>query len=302
MNVPAKLAAFAAVLAVAFGGAALAGAAIDPTEADQTAGAAHGGSERTGGEGHGEPAGGHGQAADAHGEAADAAPGGLAVSEGGYTLEPDRTTFAAGEPARFSFHISDARARAVRDFELEHERELHLIVVSRDTATYRHLHPRKSPDGTWSVELSLPEPGAYRAYADFTVGGERHTLAADLVVPGELTPQPFPVPATADEDAGYDVELRADHPEAGSEGELTFAVTRDGEPVEALQDYLGAKGHLVALREGDLAYLHVHPTDAGANEVPFAATFPSAGRYRLFFQFKTDGRVRTVDYTLEVPR
>jgi hypothetical protein len=55
----------------------------------------------------------------------------------------------------------------VRDeFELEHERELHLIVVRRDTAVYQHLHPRKGVDGTWSVQLTLTEPGVYRAYAE----------------------------------------------------------------------------------------------------------------------------------------
>ena len=30
-----------------------------------------------------------------------------------------------------------------------------------------------------------------------------------------------------------------------------------------LQPYLGAYGHLVALRDGDLAYLHVHPGEHG---------------------------------------
>ena len=40
---------------------------------------------------------------------------------------------------------------------------------------------------------------------------------------------------------------------------LTATVTQDGEPVTDLQPYLGAYGHLVALRDGDLGYLHVHP-------------------------------------------
>ena len=53
---------------------------------------------------------------------------------------------------------------------------------------------------------------------------------------------------------------------------LSFDVTRDGKPV-AVEDYLGAKGHLVALREGDLAFLHVHPD---ADRLKFAATFPNA--------------------------
>ena len=67
-----------------------------------------------------------------------------------------------------------------------------------------------------------------------------------------------------------------------------------------MQDYLGAKGHLVALRQGDLAFLHVHPD---ANSLKFMATFPTAGAYRLFLQFKTtDGRLHTAAFTQEVTR
>ena len=91
--------------------------------------------------------------------------------------------------------------------------------------------------------------------------------------------QPLPAPrrraSTVD---GLRVALAED-----AEKELGFTVTRDGSPV-AIQPYLGAKGHLVALREGDLAFLHVHPD---ANRLRFEATFPTAGRYRLFLQFKT---------------
>ena len=85
---------------------------------------------------------------------------------------------------------------------------------------------------------------------------------------------------------------------AGAESELAFAVTRHGTPV-AIQDYLGAKGHLVALRQGDLAFLHVHPD---ANSLKFMATFPTAGTYRLFLQFRVAGRVHTAAFTLEVSR
>ena len=84
---------------------------------------------------------------------------------------------------------------------------------------------------------------------------------------------------------------------AGREAELRFEVTRDGEPVTT-EPYLGAGGHLVALREGDLAFLHVHPTDG----LGFMATFPSPGRYRLFVQFKHEGEVRTAAFTQVVGR
>jgi hypothetical protein len=306
VNVPTRLAAFAAVLGLAFGGAALAGAAIDPTDdADVAADADHGGGEATSASAHG---GGEAAATDegAHGAAAGAtALSGLAVSQDGFTLEPDRATFTGDGPKRFTFRIVDDRGRVIRDeYEIESERELHLVVVRRDTATYEHVHPRKGDDGTWSVELELREPGVYRAFADFQIDGEKRALATDLFVPGDFQPKALPEPEPVGEVDGYSAEVAASQPlQAGQARTLTFSISRAGRPFTDLEPYLGARGHLVALREGDLGYLHVHPDEGvGGNEVAFEATFPTAGRYRLFFQFKTGGRVRTVDYTVEVPR
>lgn len=331
MNVPARLAAFAAVLGLAFGGAALAGAAIDPTDDTVTAEAGPDASQAVSGgeDAHGDSHGGVKQAtpapADGHGGATPMA-GGLAVREGGYAFEADRTHFTATPKASFSFRITDERGRVVRDgFELEHEKELHLIVVRRDTAVFEHVHPRKGRDGTWSVALDLRAAGVYRAYADFKLGGKKRTLAADLFVPGPFKPSQLPAPASTDRaldtegrpTGDIDITLKAPGVRAGLKTPLTFAASRDGQPLGALEPYLGARGHLVALREGDLAYLHVHPTEGGdehahqgggmsseahSNETRFAATFPTPGRYRLFLQFKTGGEVRTVAYTVQVPR
>ena len=85
----------------------------------------------------------------------------------------------------------------------------------------------------------------------------------------------------------------------GRETMLRFTVTKDGRPV-AVEPYLGAGGHLVALREGDLAFLHVHPVEhANGGSIAFAATFPTEGKYRLFLQFRVAGRVQTVAFTQE---
>ena len=65
-----------------------------------------------------------------------------------------------------------------------------------------------------------------------------------------------------------------------------------------------ADGHLVALREGDLAFLHVHPleaeAEADADAIRFATEFPSEGEYRLFLQFKDGGSVHTAEFTRAV--
>ncbi len=315
MTVLTRLAAFVAVLALASVGAALAGAAIDPTDKQgAVTDEKHGGTQGAAAQDpHGSslpPMATRGKAG--HGAEMSAAASGLAVSDDGYSFDVDRVFFTAGEGAPLTFRITDDRGRVVRDeFELEHTKRLHLIVVRRDTAIFEHVHPRKGADGTWSVALNLREAGVYRAYADFKIDGKRRTLATDLFVPGDFRPNPLPAIASvarAADDAGtpagdLDVTLKATGVRAGRETPVTFAVLRDGQPLEALDAYLGAKGHLVALREGDLAYLHVHPTEGGSsrgNEVGFMATFPTAGRYRLFLQFQTGGKVRTVAYTVEV--
>jgi hypothetical protein len=294
MRVTHRLLAFAAVLAVAFGGAAAVGATVGPAD-EPSSPADAGGGGHDGRKPHAGAA-----------TAAAKAPGGLAVSQDGLTLETERTRFAAGEPARFAFRIVDARGEALRDaFELEAEREMHLIVVRADATAYRHLHPRRDDQGNWQTRLTLPEAGVYRAYADFKVGERQRTLATTLTAPGDFRPRALPSPTPTVAGGPFEVGLRAPGLRAGREAGLTFAVSREGRPAEGLERHLGARGHLVALREGDLAYLHVHPTAVHRrrpHEVPFTATFPSAGRYRLFLQLRADGRVRTVALTLEVPR
>jgi hypothetical protein len=167
---------------------------------------------------------------------------------------------------------------------------MHLIVARRDLTGFQHLHPKLQSDGSWSTRIRIDDAGSYRLFADFARGGENHTLAADLRVDGDADLRELPAPsATARTDSGY--EVTAD--EHG--GNLSFHITRDGAPVE-VEPYLGAGGHLVALREGDLAFLHVHPTGEGTD---FAVEFPTAGRYRLFLQFKHEGRVHTAAFTRE---
>lgn len=305
MSTGTRIATFAVVLGAAFVAAFALGSAFEP--ADTEAGDGHGAMEAASG-GHGAmTAAGHGRQAEAGGhgghEDAAAAMRGLAVSEDGYTLRLSQTRVSARETRRLRFRIEGPDGAAVTRFDELHEREMHLIVVRRDGAHFQHLHPTIDGDGTWSVALKLPAPGVYRAFADFSVAGETHTLAADVFAPGAFRPRSLPAAATVDRTAGYEVRLREPAVQAGVPSTLRFFLRKGGEPV-APAGYLGARGHLVALREGDLAYLHVHP-DAGEtapHEIPYSATFPTVGRYRLYLQFKHAGRVQTAEFTLAVAR
>lgn len=280
MSTTARIAAFAVGLLVAFAAAWGAGAAVAPVLDEPVA------SHDMGDESEGEA---HTDDAPHAAEEATHLPGGLLVSQDGYTLELPGTTQRPGR-ATLRFTITGPDGAPVTSYDVEHEKQLHLIAVRRDFSGYQHVHPTLSQDGVWTTDLDLT-PGSWRVFADFRpTGGEAVTLGTDLQVTGRFRPTQHPGSVTSTEVDGYAVEL------IGSldEGAVSVRVSRDGEPVTDLQPYLGAYGHLVALREGDLAYLHVHPeaSDAGP-EVPFGVELPSAGGYRLFFDFKHDGVVRT---------
>jgi hypothetical protein len=281
MSAGAKLAAFAGVLAVLFGGGALAGAAIGPDPTTRS-----------------EPQE-HSEMASTHNsEHAEADPvRGLAVAANGLRVVVADPELRRDRAERLAFRIVDAHGDTVRDFDVGHTKRMHLIVARRDLTGFQHLHPEQGPDGTWTTTVRLEEAGSYRMFADFSYHDEAQTLAADLRVDGDADLRPLPAATpTAVSDGGYDVRLDSGRVRPGAEAELRFTITKDGVPVHT-ETYLGAGGHLVALRDGDMAFLHVHPMD---DSVRFAATFPTEGRYRLFLQFQHEGRVQTVAFTQEV--
>lgn len=239
---------------------------------------------------------------EASGPAAHAQASGLATTAGGYTFDAARTSFATGRSA-FRFRILDAGGTPAHDFTEEGGVRLHLIVVRRDLTGYAHLHPRLQADGSWAVPLDLARPGVYRAYADFERDGEKTVLGRDLFVAGAMRARPLPAPRDTVTVDGYRVDLETPTLHAGKAAVLDFAVSRDGHPVRSFQSYVGMRGHLIALRDGDLAYSHVHPLDGSATgRIGFETELDAPGAYRLFMQFKVGGRVHTAPFTIEVRR
>lgn len=284
MNTPTRLAGFGAVAAVVFGAALLAGRAIGPVDVEEPT--AHDTHQSSGGAG-----------------TTTEIPGGLMTSQDGYTLTLTDSQAEAGDAVPVSFTITGPDGAPVASYDVQHEKQLHLIAVRRDFSGFQHVHPTLD-DGTWSTDLALT-PGTWRLFADFkATGGEALTLGTDLAVDGAFdAAAPAQETRTATVD-GYQVTLDGDLT-AGADAKLTLSVSKDGRPVTDLQPYLGAYGHLVALRGGDLAYLHVHPdgepgdgrTEPGP-EVVFYAAVPSAGTYHLYLDFQHDGVVRTAAFTV----
>ncbi|MET7304475.1 hypothetical protein [Embleya sp. NPDC005575] len=308
MNTVTKVGAFGAGVLLAFGAAFGVGHAVGPVGSDpEPAHDKHGGKTATTDPAHG---GDHDVAPPTSvPPAAAESPGGLQVSERGYTLAPAGDPLPVGVATDFRFRVLGPDGNPWTRYDRAHDKDLHLIVARRDLSGFRHVHPVLGADGTWSVPLTFASAGAYRVFADFAPTGDPAgplTLGADVFVAGGYEPAPLPAPARTATVDGYTVTLDGDLA-AGKSGLLTLNVSKDGRSVTDLQPYLGAFGHLVALRQGDLAYLHVHPQGApGDGKTPagpgiaFHAQAPSAGNYRLYLDFRHEGTVRTAEFTVAV--
>ena len=295
-----RLGAFAGVLALAFAGAFALGSAVDPIAAADPAAP----SDSTGMTGMTD---GHGGDTGHTADTAAAQPPGLAVSQSGYTLVPATTFFQPGKQETLKFTIQGPDGKPVTQYTKTHEKDLHLIVVRRDLSGFDHVHPTQDASGTWSIPFTFTAGGTWRLFTDFqpTALGKTLTLGTDVNVSGLYIPVPLNEPASVFSIDGYDVTL-AGTPIAGKESELTFTISKGGKAVTDLQPYLGAFGHLVSLRSGDLAYLHTHPSqEAAAGQkggpgITFGTTFPTAGTYSLFLDFQHAGKVRTAEFTVNV--
>jgi len=299
-----RLGAYAGALALAFAGAFALGSAVDPiAAADPAPKSDHAGPADEMGDDMGDGTAGH----EAGHSDPGAQPPGLAVSQDGYTLVPAATFFQPGKPETLKFTVNGPDGKPVTQYTKTHEKDLHLIVVRRDLSGFRHVHPTRDASGAWSIPFDFTAGGTWRIFTDFQPAALGKTLAlgTDVNVSGLYIPVPLPEASSVTSTDGYDVTL-AGTPVAGKESELTFSVTKNGKPVTDLEPYLGAFGHLVSLRSGDLAYLHNHPAQMaeagskGGPQIRFGTTFPTASTYSLFLDFQHAGKVHTAEFRVDV--
>ena len=293
MKTPTRLSLYGLGLVAAFGAAFLVSGAVVPESAvdarEAQAEGSHGAHSETP-----EP------------EAAEPTMPGLSLSADGYRLSAVSTPGTVGEDGELRFSVLDESGAPVLEFTEEHEKELHLIVVREDGSEFRHVHPELDAEGTWSLPWTWNEAGSYRVFADFipAAADQGLTLTRSVNVSGDFQPVPAVEELRSAQSGEYDVELVGDLT-AGGSSTLSVEVTQDGRPVTTMQPYLGAFGHLVALRDGDLAYLHVHPEGAepepgelSGPTVEFATEAPTPGRYLLYFDFQIDDEIHSASFVL----
>ncbi|MFC5649795.1 hypothetical protein ACFPYJ_11815 [Paenibacillus solisilvae] len=217
----------------------------------------------------------------------------------------------AGEPATLRLTILDAEGMPVpaQQLEVNHEKKLHLIIVSRGLSRFMHVHPVDAGEtGVFEVPITFAAAGDYKLIADFRPVGSGSIWRSDWArVQGEASNEPVLLPDKQLERSaeGMNVNLNFAHPpQAGVEDEMTFTFEQraDGAAVTDLEPYLGSVGHVVIVDSEIEHYLHVHPMNerTAGPAATFSTTFPTSGQYKIWGQFQRGGSVIIVPFVVNV--
>ncbi|WP_040980566.1 MULTISPECIES: hypothetical protein [Oceanobacillus] len=193
-----------------------------------------------------------------------------------------------------SIELEDQEGAAPK-LAIEHEKEMHFIMVSNDLEEYYHLHPEKQKDGLYTVNQSLND-GTYQAFVDIVPEGKAYQPVPNTVQVGTNETGKANLESEDNwtkEMDGYTVTLEDVEAKVGEEVPLIFDAHG-----ETPDPYLGALGHVVILDENAEQYIHVHPDSD--DTTTFSAHFPEPGMYKIWGEFKFGDDVHIYSFIIEV--
>lgn len=232
-------------------------------------------------------------------------------------VETNPSEVLAEEAFKLTLRVSNsADSKPVTEFDEVHTKLLHLIVVSEDLTIFLHLHPDYQGDGIFILDdVDLPKEANYILFADFTpTDDEQQIIRLELSTADAQASEPELVAGTPEarvDKLRFQLDM-ADDLKTHEGTTLRFHVTDaiNGEPIETLDEYLGAAGHLVVVDESGEIYLHTHPaghTMAGMQmtygpDIEFMTEFPTSGLYALWLQVEYEGEIYTAPFVIDVTR
>jgi Cu+-exporting ATPase len=236
----------------------------------------------------------------------------------GMPMRPAMSVMMTAEvdPARV---VDAGTGEPVEDITRSHEAWMHLIATRDDLGTFAHVHPEPTGEaGELAVDITFPTAGRYIVNTEFRQQGQMSdvhqrqyvTVTGNAPAPAVLTESPREVVVD-----GVRVELGGEAV-VGERSDLHFEFTdaATGEPIDDLQPFLAAAGHVVVMRADGTTFAHEHaevedssgrpvfalPGTTFGPELDVHAQFDTAGTYQLWGQFRTAaGDVITVPFTVD---
>lgn len=243
------------------------------------------------------------QSEEAHGEEeehgaheGEGHEGGHGDHEGESTSEVQADVKLDGE--EMTITLTDLDGNPMDNLEVNHEKLMHLIVISKDLEQFQHLHPEKVSEGVFTAKADLEE-GMYQAFVDIKPSELEYVNEPHPVMVGKHSSHEDdhvhlePETEWTKEQGDYNVTLDVNNFSVKENVVLSFNI-EGAEP----EDYLGALGHVVVVDEGLEEFIHVHPREG--EEPVFEAHFSKPGMYKLWAEFKLVGKVYAFPYVLEI--
>lgn len=232
------------------------------------------------------------------------------------TLATEPAVVEANHPTKLTFGVQNgvARLASTKDFEVVHEKPMHLMIISDDLSFFAHEHPHADINGLFNHTFTFPAAGKYHLYLDYTPASTGHQLGHMLLnVVGEpIIPN---MPLNVDENLtktinGARVTMKPEKPfKTNDPVEINFYLEdeKTGKPINDLDPYLGAYAHFVIIDEQHTEFLHAHPMEhgtpmphAGGPIVGTHTIFPKPGKYKLWAQFLHGDKMIIASFVVDV--
>ena len=260
-----------------------------------------------------------------------------AVPEPVVDMETVPAEITAGSQATIMFLLRDDNNKPIKDLVITHDRLIHVVIISEDLSVFGHIHAEDigpittemRESARFPVRYTFPKAGKYNIAVDFAYGGRGYSELLDLEVGGSPAMGRVQKDLSREKDFnGYLAKLTVspETPVAGKETTLRYTFTKNGRPVVDIEPYLSAAMHLAVINEGMQHYfIHAHGDRPGtmqyrgheghmethvAHSVPHGAkfgpeieanvVFPVKGTYKIFSEIQHDGKVRLIEFMVEV--
>lgn len=212
----------------------------------------------------------------------------------------------AGKPATLIYSFE--RNGAEQALEVAHEHKLHIIAVSEDLSWFSHVHADTSESNPYVAQLTFPYNGNYYLYADYKpVGGASTYDRKSIAVQGgkDVETDGLKYEKFIDHQDGYSLTLVGARDLGYANNlPLRFTLKKGGEILDEsiLEDYLGAKAHIVIIGRDTKEFIHAHSLKHKDYSIYGQASLPKAGWYKMWVQYKINGKLYTSGFAMNASK
>ena len=221
----------------------------------------------------------------------------------------------AGRPALITIDVIEKQTRKrIKEFDILHEKLMHVIIVSEDLSHFSHVHPVFDyKEGRFTVYHIFPETAMYKIWVDFKPKNGNQTLVT-FKLNNMIDTAHKPISFTKERQYAkqidknhYVILIIPKEIESNKPVDLIFVILdQNSTPITDLTPLMGAGGHSVIISSNLHEFLHVHPNKEvgsdwkGGPEISFSTVFPYPGLYKAWGQFQHQNVTITADFVLEV--